>query len=95
MRYASEDDCGSPESAFLFCRFRLMDAWRKLGRRDEATDMFNDALQYRSRHGLFAEDVRLQTDQLCGNCSQTYSLVVLILLATRLLRNWEDRYWHD
>ena len=54
MRYASEDDFGLPESAFLICRFWLIDAWWKLDRRDEAIDMFNDALQYRNRYGLLA-----------------------------------------
>jgi len=27
MRYVSEDDFGLPESAFLICRFWLIDAW--------------------------------------------------------------------
>jgi GH15 family glucan-1,4-alpha-glucosidase len=95
MRYASEDDFGLPESAFLICRFWLIDAWWKLGRRDKAIDMFNDALQYRNRYGLLAEDVHLQTGQLCGNFPQTYSMAGLILTAMRLSRSWEDRYWHD
>jgi GH15 family glucan-1,4-alpha-glucosidase len=95
MRYASEDDFGLPESAFLICRFWLIDAWWKLGRREKAIDMFNDALRYRNRYGLLAEDVHLQSGQLCGNFPQTYSMAGLILTAMRLSRSWEDRYWHD
>ena len=95
MRYASEDDFGLPESAFLICRFWLIDAWWKLGRREKAIDMFNDALQYRNRYGLLAEDVHLKTGLLCGNFPQTYSMAGLILTAMRLSRSWEDRYWHD
>jgi len=94
MRYASEDDFGLPESAFLICRFWLIDVWWKLGRREKAMDMFNDALRYRNRYGLLAEDVHLQTNELCGNFPQTYSMAGLILTAMRLSRSWEDRYWH-
>jgi GH15 family glucan-1,4-alpha-glucosidase len=94
MRYASEDDFGLPESAFLICRFWLIDAWWKLDRREKAMDMFNDAIRYRNRYGLLAEDIHLQTGELCGNFPQTYSMAGLILTAMRLSRSWEDRYWH-
>ncbi len=95
MRYASEDDFGLPQSAFLICRFWLIDAWWQLGHRDKAIESFNDALQYRNRYGLLAEDIHLETGQLCGNFPQTYSMAGLILTAMRLSRSWEDRYWHD
>jgi GH15 family glucan-1,4-alpha-glucosidase len=95
MRYAGEDDFGLPESAFLICRFWLIDVWWKLDRREEAIDMFNDALRYRNRYGLLAEHIHLQSGQLCGNFPQTYSMAGLILTAMRLSRSWEDRYWHD
>ena len=95
MRYVTEDDFGLPESAFLVCRFWLIDAWWKLGRREEAVEMFSNSLQYRNQYGLLAEDVHLATGQLCGNFPQTYSMAGLILTAMRLSRSWEDRYWHD
>jgi GH15 family glucan-1,4-alpha-glucosidase len=95
MRYASHDDFGVPESAFLICRFWLIDAWWKLGRRSQALEMFTDALRYRNRYGLLAEDIHLKTGQLWGNFPQTYSMAGLILTAMRLSRSWEDRYWHD
>jgi GH15 family glucan-1,4-alpha-glucosidase len=93
MRYASQDDFGMPESAFLICRFWLIDAWWWLGRREEARDLFIDALGYRNRYGLLSEDIHPQTGQLWGNFPQTYSLAGLILTAMRLSRSWEDRYW--
>ncbi len=93
MRYANEDDFGMPESAFLICRFWLIDAWWWLGRREDARDLFNDALSYRNRYGLLAEDIHPQTGQLWGNFPQTYSMAGLILTAMRLSRSWEDRYW--
>ena len=93
MRYANEDDFGMPEAAFLTCRFWLIDAWWWLGRREEARDLFVDALGYRNRYGLLAEDIHPQTGKLWGNFPQTYSMAGLILTAMRLSRTWEDRYW--
>src|SRR6185503_16955935 len=44
MRYTSADDFGLPESAFLIGRFWLIDAWWWVRRRDEARELFVDAL---------------------------------------------------
>ncbi len=93
MRYASQDDFGMPEAAFLTCRFWLIDAWWWLDRREEARDLFVDALRHRNRYGLLAEDIHPHTGELWGNFPQTYSMAGLILTAMRLSRSWEDRYW--
>ena len=93
MRYAAADDFGLPETAFLICRFWLIDAWWSLGRREEARDLFVDALAYRNRYGLLSEDIDPRTGTLWGNFPQTYSMAGLILTAMRLSRSWEDRYW--
>jgi GH15 family glucan-1,4-alpha-glucosidase len=93
MRYASADDFGMPVTAFLICRFWLIDALWSLGRREAARDLFTDALQHRNRYGLLSEDVDPQTGVLWGNFPQTYSMAGLILSAMRLSRSWEDRYW--
>jgi GH15 family glucan-1,4-alpha-glucosidase len=93
MRYASEDDFGLPETAFLVCRFWLIDVLWELGRHEQAREMFNDALRYRNRYGLLAEDIDLVTGELLGNFPQTYSMAGLILTAMRLSRSWEDRFW--
>jgi GH15 family glucan-1,4-alpha-glucosidase len=95
MRYTSEDDFGVLESAFFVCRFWLIDVWWKLGRREQALDMFTDALRYRNRYGLLAEHVHLKAGELWGNFPQTYSMAGMILTSMRLSRSWEDRYWHD
>ena len=92
MRYAA-DDFGMPVTAFLICRFWLIDALWSLGRRDAARDLFADAMQHRNRYGLLSEDVDPQTGALWGNFPQTYSMAGLILSAMRLSRSWEDRYW--
>jgi GH15 family glucan-1,4-alpha-glucosidase len=93
MRYASEDDFGLPETAFLVCRFWLIDVLWDLGRHEQAREMFDDALRYRNRYGLLAEDIDLVTGELLGNFPQTYSMAGLILTAMRLSRSWEDRFW--
>ncbi|HEX4532943.1 MAG TPA: glycoside hydrolase family 15 protein [Rhizomicrobium sp.] len=94
MRYAAADDFGLPETAFLICRFWLIDAYWQLGRVEEARDLFQDALNHRNQYGLLSEDVHPLTGELWGNFPQTYSMAGLILSAMRLSRSWEDRYWH-
>jgi len=93
MRYAGADDFGLPMTAFLICRFWLVDAYWSLGRREDANDLFLDALNHRNRFGLLSEDIDPQTGTLWGNFPQTYSMAGLILTAIRLSRSWEDRYW--
>ena len=95
MRYATADDFGLPETAFLVCRFWLIDAWWSMGRRDRARELFIDALRRRNRYGLLSEDIDPLTGQLWGNFPQTYSMAGLILSAMRLSRTWEDRYWRS
>jgi GH15 family glucan-1,4-alpha-glucosidase len=95
MRYVAADDFGLPETAFLICRFWLIDAYWQLGRIEEAREMFADALSHRNRFGLLSEDVHPQTGDLWGNFPQTYSMAGLILSAMRLSRSWEDRYWRE
>ncbi len=94
MRYTAADDFGLPETAFLICRFWLIDAYWQLGRIEEARAMFQDALDHRNQYGLLSEDVHPVTGELWGNFPQTYSMAGLILSAMRLSRSWEDRYWH-
>jgi GH15 family glucan-1,4-alpha-glucosidase len=93
MRYAAADDFGLPQTAFLICRFWLIDALWDSGRCEEARDMFVDALRLRNRYGLLSEDVHPATGKLWGNFPQTYSMSGLILTAIKLSRSWGDRYW--
>ncbi|MGN6286612.1 MAG: glycoside hydrolase family 15 protein [Afipia sp.] len=95
MRYAAEDDFGLPVTAFMICRFWLIDAWWAQGRRDEARELFIDALAHRNRYGLLSEDVDPRTGALFGNFPQTYSMAGLILTGMKLSRSWEDRYWRS
>ena len=87
MRYAAKDDFGLPETAFLVCRFWLIDAWASIGRVAEARDLFQDALHHRNRYGLLSEDLHPVTGALWGNFPQTYSMAGLITSAMRLSRS--------
>jgi GH15 family glucan-1,4-alpha-glucosidase len=93
MRYTGADDFGLPETAFLICRFWLVDALWAIGRKEDARDMFIDALKLRNSYGLMSEDVHPVTKELWGNFPQTYSMAGIILSAMRLSKSWEDRYW--
>ena len=93
MRYTSADDFGLPETAFLICRFWLVDALWAIGRKEDAREMFIDALKLRNSYGLMSEDVHPVTKELWGNFPQTYSMAGIILSAIRLSKSWEDRYW--
>ena len=66
MRYANSDDFGMPETAFLICRFWLIDAWWSLGRKEEARELFVDALRHRNRYGLLSEDIHPQIGRAVG-----------------------------
>jgi GH15 family glucan-1,4-alpha-glucosidase len=67
MRCANEGDCGLPETDFLAFWFWLIDVLSDLGRREQARDMFNNALRYRNRYGLLTKDVQPLTGELWGN----------------------------
>jgi GH15 family glucan-1,4-alpha-glucosidase len=95
MRYVAADDFGMPETAFLICRYWLIDALWAIGRQEEARDMFVDALKLRNRYGLLSEDAHPVTGALWGNFPQTYSMSGLILTALRLSPSGEDRFWRD
>ena len=66
MRYSSADDFGLPETAFLICRFWLIDALWAIGRKEDARDMFVDALKLRNSYGLMSEDVHPATQGTVG-----------------------------
>lgn len=90
FRYAGEDDFGRPETAFNICTFWYIDALARIGRREEAREIFDAMLDARNPLGLLSEDLDASTGELWGNYPQTYSLVGIINAATRLSESWED-----
>lgn len=89
-RYRAPDDFGEPETAFTACTFWLIDALARVGRHDDAREIFADILDHRNHLGLLSEGLHVETGELWGNFPQTYSMVGLINAAMRLSRRWED-----
>lgn len=90
MRYEAADDFGVPETSFNICAFWRLDALARIGRTDEAREIFEALLASRNHLGLLSEDTDPDTGELWGNYPQTYSMVGIINGAMRLSRPWES-----
>ena len=89
FRYAAADDFGRPEVSFTVCTFWYVDALARMGRREEAREIYESILAIRNPLGLLSEDVDPSTGELWGNFPQTYSMVGIINGAVRLSESWE------
>jgi GH15 family glucan-1,4-alpha-glucosidase len=89
-RYEAPDDFGKPETAFNICTFWRIDALARLGRRQEATEIFETMLAARNHLGLLSEDTHPVTGEMWGNFPQTYSMVGIINAAVRLSAPWDS-----
>ena len=89
-RYEAADDFGKPETAFNICTFWRIDALARIGRRDEAREIFEAMLASRNPLGLLSEDTHPVTGEMWGNFPQTYSMVGLINGAMRLSAPWDS-----
>ncbi len=88
LRYAAEDDFGTPETAFNICTFWLIEALALCDRKDEARELFTAMLGHCTQSGLLSEDMDFETGELWGNFPQTYSLVGIINCAGLLSKSW-------
>jgi GH15 family glucan-1,4-alpha-glucosidase len=89
-RYEAPDDFGRPETAFNVCSFWRIDALARIGREEEARDIFEAMLSHRNHVGLLSEDLDPRSGELWGNFPQTYSMVGIINCAVRLSRSWDS-----
>lgn len=87
-RYKTEDDFGRPKTAFTACTFWHIDALFRVGRTDEAREMFQSVLASRNHLGLLSEDVDPVSGDLWGNFPQTYCMVGIINSAALLSKPW-------
>ncbi len=90
FRYHAADDFGRPETAFNVCTFWYIDALARIGRREEAREIYENMLACRNHLGLLSEDVDPKTGDLWGNFPQTYSMVGIINGAVRLSERWDS-----
>ncbi|MBA2672700.1 glycoside hydrolase family 15 protein [Ramlibacter sp.] len=88
-RYEASDDFGKPETAFNICTFWRIDALARIGRKQQAREIFEVMLASRNRLGLLSEDTHPVTGEMWGNFPQTYSMVGLINAAVRLSAPWD------
>jgi GH15 family glucan-1,4-alpha-glucosidase len=88
-RYEAADDFGKPETSFNICTFWRIDALARIGRKEEAREIFEAMLAARNHVGLLSEDMHPVTGEMWGNYPQTYSMVGLINGAMRLSARWE------
>jgi GH15 family glucan-1,4-alpha-glucosidase len=89
MRYEAADDFGLPETAFNVCAFWRLDCLARIGRKEQAREIFQALLNARNHLGLMSEDTDPATGAAWGNFPQTYSMVGIINGATRLSKPWE------
>ena len=90
FRYKAEDDFGKPKTAFTVCTFWHLDALWRIGRKEEAREMFESVLENANHLGLLSEDLDPESGQLWGNFPQTYSMAGIINSAHLLSRDWPD-----
>lgn len=83
-RYKNKDDFGEPKSSFTICTFWMINSLFKIGRKDEAKEMFENLLSYGNHLGLFSEDIDFESKRLLGNFPQAYSHLALIETAITL-----------
>ena len=88
-RYEAPDDFGPPETAFNVCAFWRIDALARIGRTEQAREIFEAMLASRNHVGLLSEDIAPATGELWGNFPQTYSMVGIIGGAVRLSAPWD------
>jgi GH15 family glucan-1,4-alpha-glucosidase len=78
------DGLPGSEAAFLACSFWLADALHRIGRADEARELFERLLELRNDVGLLAEEYDPVTKRQLGNFPQAFSHIALIGTALAL-----------
>ncbi len=89
-RYEAPDDFGKPETSFNVCAFWRIDALARIGRVEQAREIFEALLACRNHVGLLSEDLAPASGEMWGNFPQTYSMVGIINGAMRLSRPWDQ-----
>ncbi|MFD5976827.1 glycoside hydrolase family 15 protein [Streptomyces bacillaris] len=81
---ASVDGLPGDEGAFLACSFWLVDALQRIGRPEEARELFEHLLELRNDMGLLAEEYDVTTGRQLGNFPQAFSHIGLVNSAVDL-----------
>lgn len=89
-RYSTEgvsvDGLPGDEGAFIACSFWLVDALLRIGRTDDAEELFGRLLELRNDVGLLAEEYDTTAGRQLGNYPQAFSHIGLVNSAVDLAR---------
>ncbi|MCK9304929.1 MAG: glycoside hydrolase family 15 protein [Bacteroidales bacterium] len=77
-RYRNQDGFGKPVTAFTICNFWLVKALFRIGRINQAKEIFERLLTYGNHLNLFSEDLDFETKEQLGNFPQAYSHLAII-----------------
>ncbi|PSP97487.1 hypothetical protein BRC94_09905 [Halobacteriales archaeon QS_5_70_17] len=80
----TSDPIESGDSPFTTCSFWLVACLVRLGRTEDARELFEELLEYSTHLGLFAEELDPETGAQLGNFPQAYVHMGLINAATEL-----------
>jgi len=83
----ADDGVGGEEGAFLLCSFWLVDCLALMGRRDQATALYERLLGLRNDVGLLAEEYDPVAGRQLGNFPQAFSHVAIASSAMTLCPN--------
>ncbi|MFE2020585.1 glycoside hydrolase family 15 protein [Streptomyces sp. NPDC059499] len=82
----SVDGLPGDEGAFIACSFWLVDALLRIGRKDDAEELFGRLLELRNDVGLLAEEYDTVAGRQLGNYPQAFSHIGLVNSAVDLAR---------
>ena len=94
VRYSGDpavDGLAAGEGSFLPCSFWLAENLALLGRRDDASRLFERLLSVRNDLGLLSEEYETRSKRLVGNFPQALSHTALVNTAFRLARGMDGR----
>jgi GH15 family glucan-1,4-alpha-glucosidase len=83
-RYRADDGLSGTEGGFLCCTSWLVEAYLRMGRRDEARELFGRLAALAGPTGTLTEQYDPQRGEALGNLPQAYSHLGLIENAVRL-----------
>ncbi|HEX3723525.1 MAG TPA: glycoside hydrolase family 15 protein [Nitrolancea sp.] len=84
FRYQGKDGLPGDEGAFVLCSFWMIEALARIGRVDEAHELFQAMLDRRNDLGLLAEEIDPTDGKQLGNFPQAFSHIGLINAALTL-----------
>jgi GH15 family glucan-1,4-alpha-glucosidase len=74
----SDDGLPGREGAFIVASFWLIENLAKMGKTNEAIDLFNRTMDAAPSHGLLSEEIDPASKELLGNYPQSFSHIGLI-----------------